>query len=641
MASGYLSVSGGASGYPAVVGQVASGAASVSVSATRRRRPRSPAWTRRRARRGELAIVAHRFDLNMGRAERAASWPTGPRKLERAAAPSGATTARPDRPSSARRETPLILACRKGDVAACSAILQKPSASATLDQCDCDGLTALMHASLMLRAQAGIATDAESTLTMADDYERIVRGLLHRGADPSCVDKHGSNALHHATFLGHARIVAVLLSTPRPSDINTQRANGESALSVAAFRGHASVTALLLEAGAAVNQQGPRGGSALMLAASQGHAAVVRKLLDFGADSSLRAASGATALKLAKSGKHDGVVAMLEAHVSTGGGGGATTAAAEASAAAATTAAGGEAEPAEASAANEPAGDEHRSPRVSSASRLRREVKHAGDGVGGGDNGNGNAGMSRQQVRDMTAASRAARAASEQAAAAEAAYKAATEAARIAAAEVRSAAARRQSLELERKRQAQAEAAAERVAMAAAGAAMKATNRAANAAEARAATMRRAAFVSQQRHRRRIWEEEQQRTHEQQQQRTHRPSATKFGAGAGAGAGRWASAPWATARHRDGAASGGRAAFGDDAAAELPLEALVKHVLHHELCPHRCLGLASDAPKDAVRKRFLLLALRLHPDKADHPRAPDAFAVMQRAVNAMHKRTAG
>ena len=125
MASGYLSVSGGASGYPAVVGQVASGAAAtVSVSATRRR-PRSRAWnaTERTTAVVVALVVAHRFELNMavaarGRAERAASWPTGPAK-ERAAAPSGATTARPDRPSSARRETPLILACRKGDVAAC------------------------------------------------------------------------------------------------------------------------------------------------------------------------------------------------------------------------------------------------------------------------------------------------------------------------------------------------------------------------------------------------------------------------------------------------------------------------------------------------------------------------------------------
>lgn len=40
----------------------------------------------------------------------------------------------------------------------------------------------------------------------------------------------------------------------------------------------------------------------------------------------------------------------------------------------------------------------------------------------------------------------------------------------------------------------------------------------------------------------------------------------------------------------------------------------------------------------AVRKRYLALALRLHPDKAAHPRAHEAFSALEQAYSTAHSR---
>ena len=65
------------------------------------------------------------------------------------------------------------------------------------------------------------------------------------------------------------------------------------------------------------------------------------------------------------------------------------------------------------------------------------------------------------------------------------------------------------------------------------------------------------------------------------------------------------------------------------AAAADPLDALVQQVLGGGKNPWRCLGLDPGAPQGVVRKRYLMLALRLHPDKATHPCAHEAFAALE------------
>ena len=62
-----------------------------------------------------------------------------------------------------------------------------------------------------------------------------------------------------------------------------------------------------------------------------------------------------------------------------------------------------------------------------------------------------------------------------------------------------------------------------------------------------------------------------------------------------------------------------------------PTEVWVEHVLQWAQYPRSCLGLELGATKEAGRKRYLSLALRLHPDKAQHPRAAEAFAAVEAA----------
>ena len=63
----------------------------------------------------------------------------------------------------------------------------------------------------------------------------------------------------------------------------------------------------------------------------------------------------------------------------------------------------------------------------------------------------------------------------------------------------------------------------------------------------------------------------------------------------------------------------------------MSVEALAQHVLTQVECPWRRLLLKPHAMPDAVRKRYRLLALRLHPDKTDYSQAPQAFAAVESA----------
>ena len=60
------------------------------------------------------------------------------------------------------------------------------------------------------------------------------------------------------------------------------------------------------------------------------------------------------------------------------------------------------------------------------------------------------------------------------------------------------------------------------------------------------------------------------------------------------------------------------------------LHHLVAHMLSHRLNPYRCAGLSQRErlPQAELRKRYLQLARRLHPDKNHHPQAQEAFNVM-------------
>ena len=69
----------------------------------------------------------------------------------------------------------------------------------------------------------------------------------------------------------------------------------------------------------------------------------------------------------------------------------------------------------------------------------------------------------------------------------------------------------------------------------------------------------------------------------------------------------------------------------------MPTAALAAYTLRHQGCPHRCLGVAPNAKVATVRKRYLALARRLHPDKTDEPSATQAFEAIESAFRAMQQ----
>ena len=61
---------------------------------------------------------------------------------------------------------------------------------------------------------------------------------------------------------------------------------------------------------------------------------------------------------------------------------------------------------------------------------------------------------------------------------------------------------------------------------------------------------------------------------------------------------------------------------------------------YHASDPLLCLGLRPGASAGAVRKRYLALAMRLHPDRAKepHPQLNEAFGAMDSAFKTLRAR---
>ena len=69
---------------------------------------------------------------------------------------------------------------------------------------------------------------------------------------------------------------------------------------------------------------------------------------------------------------------------------------------------------------------------------------------------------------------------------------------------------------------------------------------------------------------------------------------------------------------------------------ELDAADAVEHVLRFGHAPHYCLGLPASASADDIRKQYKQLALRMHPDKSEHPKARDAFNAIHKAYDAIY-----
>ncbi|KAJ3040259.1 hypothetical protein HDV00_011237 [Rhizophlyctis rosea] len=88
-----------------------------------------------------------------------------------------------------------------------------------------------------------------------------------------------ATALHYASANGHLPIVAHLLPSLSPTDVNAQNDDGSTPLHWAALNGHLEVVKALLAAGADATLRNEMGRSAVTVAEQQGHLEVVSVLL--------------------------------------------------------------------------------------------------------------------------------------------------------------------------------------------------------------------------------------------------------------------------------------------------------------------------------------------------------------------------
>lgn len=161
-------------------------------------------------------------------------------------------------------DTPMLLACRLGDIEMARECLRRGSRN---DPHPDFGQTALQAAvasgqeacaRLLLETAAPSRSDAvvsnhkdpnkETPLHVAcrRGYCGIVEALLHHGADLRAVDRNGNTPLHGAGAGGHADALAALLDVGGDAVLEERNARGERALHAAAASGHIACVELLL-----------------------------------------------------------------------------------------------------------------------------------------------------------------------------------------------------------------------------------------------------------------------------------------------------------------------------------------------------------------------------------------------------------
>jgi len=152
-------------------------------------------------------------------------------------------------------DTALILAARRGDVAAVRKLL---SQGVDVNEANKLGTTPLMSA----------AGAAGSLRAKWPGSPKVIRLLLARGAAANAQAAGGRTALMAAALAGDAESVRILLAAH--ADVNAAARRGETALTLAALGGFEEIVAELLDHGAEVNGgHDANGDTALMLAIRQ------------------------------------------------------------------------------------------------------------------------------------------------------------------------------------------------------------------------------------------------------------------------------------------------------------------------------------------------------------------------------------
>ncbi|CBN74153.1 Ankyrin [Ectocarpus siliculosus] len=191
-------------------------------------------------------------------------------------------------------DTPMLLACRLGDVGMVRECLRRGSRN---DPHPAFGQTALQAAvasgqeacaRLILETAAPSRSDAvvsnhkdpnkETPLHVAcrRGYDGIVEALLHHGADLRAVDRKGNTPLHGAAGSGHAGALGSLLDAGGDVVLEERNARGDRALHTAAAPGHIACVELLLGTAAEPDVPNADGQTPFALASRGGHLAVTR-----------------------------------------------------------------------------------------------------------------------------------------------------------------------------------------------------------------------------------------------------------------------------------------------------------------------------------------------------------------------------
>ncbi|CAM9596696.1 unnamed protein product, partial [Ectocarpus fasciculatus] len=191
-------------------------------------------------------------------------------------------------------DTPMLLACRLGDVGMVRECLRRGSRN---DPHPAFGQTALQAAvasgqeacaRLILETAAPSRSDAvvsnhkdpnkETPLHVAcrRGYDGIVEALLHHGADLRAVDRKGNTPLHGAAGSGHAGALGSLLDAGGDVVLEERNAKGDRALHTAAAPGHIACVELLLGTAAEPDVPNADGQTPFALASRGGHLAVTR-----------------------------------------------------------------------------------------------------------------------------------------------------------------------------------------------------------------------------------------------------------------------------------------------------------------------------------------------------------------------------
>ncbi|KAL8698578.1 MAG: hypothetical protein Q9201_006495 [Fulgogasparrea decipioides] len=192
-------------------------------------------------------------------------------------------------------ETPLMYACRKGNDAVATLLLERGASVNVRSFSESTALFEAVHrnhkdvVTVLLRdASLGVNDEhlqnAERTALMfaaKDNYFGILDELLHdHRTDVNKQDVYGATALSIASIAGHLQSVIRLLQHEK-IDINSADQQNCTALMSAAVSGHDEIVQELLASRADLSKKDKEGGTALLRAIDNGHSTVVRTMLQY------------------------------------------------------------------------------------------------------------------------------------------------------------------------------------------------------------------------------------------------------------------------------------------------------------------------------------------------------------------------